>query len=152
MDKEKFFCPFTHKTCHECILYRGRHCFIDNHLKEKAQHTKPADIKADFQTLAEALQPQPEVTLWSIDDAARTGDMPQIVLRVIDVENGTSEVHLLEEARQWDWGDEQTIRLIDGRHLTGWDELIALMTHKAAKGYSEVKLYVAPRFMVLAGG
>jgi hypothetical protein len=145
MDKGKFLCPFTNATCHECVLYRGRHCFIDNHLKEKAQHSRPVDIKADFQALDEALQPQ-------IDDGARTGDMPQIALRVVDVENGTSEVHSLEEARQWDWRDEQTIRLIDGRHLRSWDDLIEMMTHKAAKGYPEVKLYVAPRFMVLAGG
>ena len=145
MDKGKFLCPFTNETCHECALYRGRHCFIDNHLKERAQRNKPADIKADFQTLAEALRPRP-------DDHARAGDMPQIALRVVDVENGTSEICLLEAARQWDWGDEQTVRLIDGRQLTSWDGLLEVMAHKAAKGYPEAKLYVAPRFMVLAGG
>ena len=145
MDKGKFLCPFTNKTCHECVLYRGRHCFIDNHLQEKAHRSKPADIKADFQALSEALHPQSE-------GRARSGEMPQIALRVIDVEKGTSEVCPLEEARQWDWGDEQTIRLIDGRQLTSCDGLVEILAHKAAKGYPEVKIYVAPRFMVLAGG
>jgi len=145
MDKGKFLCPFTNKTCHDCVLYRGRHCFIDNHLREKAHHGDPADIKANFQALSKALQPY-------VDDHVRVGNMPQIALRVVDVENGTSELCPLEEARQWDWGDEQTIRLIDGRQLTSWDGLIEVMAHKAAKGYPEVKIYVAPRFMVLAGG
>ena len=145
MEKGKFLCPFTNKTCHECVLYRGRHCFIDNHLQVKAHRSDPADIKVDFQALFEALQPQQE-------DGARAGELPQIVLRVIDVENGTSEVFPLEEARQWHWGDEQMVRMIDGRQLTSWDGLVEVMAHKAAKGYPEVKLYVAPRFMVLAGG
>jgi hypothetical protein len=145
MDKGKFICPFTHKTCHECVLYRGRHCFIDNHLQDKAQRSNPADIKDDFQTLFEALKPQP-------DDSVRAGVLPQIPLRIIDVENGTSELRPLDEARQWNWRDEQTVRMIDGSQLTSWDDLLAVMVHKAAKGYPEVKLYVAPRFMVLAGG
>jgi hypothetical protein len=91
MEKSKFVCPFTNKTCHECALYRGRHCFIDNHLQEKAQRRKPADIKANFQALSEALTPE-------VDAGARAGEMPLIALRVVDVENGTSEVCPLEEA------------------------------------------------------
>jgi hypothetical protein len=145
MEKSKFVCPFTNKACHECVLYRGRHCFIDNHLQEKAHRRKPADIKADFQALSDALQPR-------LEEGVRSGEVPQITLRVIDVENGTSEVCMLEEVRRWDWGDEQTVRMIDGRQLTSCDGLIEVMAHKAVKGYPEVKLYVAPRFMVLAGG
>jgi hypothetical protein len=145
MPKGNYVCPFTNKSCHQCVLYRGRHCYLDNHREGRAHISDSAEIKADFQALFEALQPE-------LDAGTQSGEIPRITLRVIDVENGTSNICPLEEARRWDWGDEQTIRLIDGRHLTSWDGLVEVLAHKAAKGYPEVKLYVAPRFMVLAGG
>ena len=145
MEKSKFVCPFTNQSCHRCMLYRGRHCYIDNHQKDRVQSSGTDDIKAYFKVLDEALTPQ-------LDAGARSGEMPHITLRVIDVENGISSVCPLEQARQWDWNDEQTIRMIDGRHITSWDTLFNVLSHKAAKGYPEVKLYEAPRFMVLAGG
>ena len=145
MEKSKFVCPFTNTSCHVCMLYRGRHCYIDNHQKARVQSSDTADIKEYFKALDEALTP-------SLDAGARSGKTPQITLRVIDVENGTSSVCPLEQAKTWDWDDEQVMRMIDGRHITSWNQLVDVLSYKAEKGYQEVKLYEAPRFMVLAGG
>jgi hypothetical protein len=145
MSKGDLVCPFTNKSCHDCVLYRGRHCYLDNHQKDRANISDSADIKAYFQTLDEALTPQ-------LDAGLRSEKELDIRLKVIDVENGVTRVCPLEEARTWDWDNEQVMRIIDGRHITSWDKLVAMLSLKAEKGYQEVKLYEAPRFMVLAGG
>jgi hypothetical protein len=145
MEKSKFVCPFTNQSCHVCMLYRGRHCYIDNHQKDRLHNSETVHIKAYFQALNEALTPQPEA-------GTRSGKTPHITLRVIDVENGTSSVCPLEQAQTWDWDNEQVMRIIDGRHITSWNQLVVVLSYKAEKGYQEVKLYEAPRFMVLAGG
>jgi hypothetical protein len=71
---------------------------------------------------------------------------------VINVETGESRVFSLEEARAWEWGDSDTVRQIDGIQIDSWDKLIKVLSYKAESGQQEVKLYEAPRFMVLAGG
>ena len=143
--KSDFVCPFTHKTCRECVLYRGRHCYLDNHQKGKSYVSDVAEIRTYFQALDKALTPQ-------FDAGMRFSKEPPITLKIIDVENGTTRVCELGEAETWDWGNEQVLRIIDGRHITSWDKLVELLSYKAVKGYQEVKLYEAPRFMVLAGG
>ena len=143
--KVNFVCPFTNKTCHECALYRGRHCYLDNHQKGRANISDSADIESYFQALEEALTPH-------FDAGVRSEIELHITLRVIDVENGTSSVCPLGGAKAWDWDNEQVMRIIDGRHITSWDTLVDVLSYKAEKGYQEVKLYEAPRFMVLAGG
>jgi hypothetical protein len=145
MSKGNFVCPFTNKSCHDCVLYRGRHCYLDNHQKDRANISDSADIKAYFHALEEALTLQ-------LDAGLRLDKEPHVTLKVIDVENGTTKICPLEEAKAWDWDNEQVMRIIDGRHVTSWDKLVELLSYKAEKGYQEVKLYEAPRFMVLAGG
>jgi hypothetical protein len=145
MVKGKFVCPFTKESCHECVLYRGRHCYLDNHQKGKARISDSADIKAYFQALDEALTPRVDAGLHSQTELT-------ISLKVIDVENGMTRACPLEEAKTWDWDNEQVIRIIDGRHITSWDKLVEMLSYKAESGRQEVKLYEAPRFMVLAGG
>jgi hypothetical protein len=71
---------------------------------------------------------------------------------VINVETGESRVYSLEEARAWEWGNSDMVRQIDGIQIDSWDKLIKVLSYKAKSGHQEVKLYEAPRFMVLAGG
>ena len=44
------------------------------------------------------------------------------------------------------------MRVIDGWQVTSMEMLFEIMCYKAEKGYKEVELYEAPRFMLLAGG
>jgi hypothetical protein len=147
-------CPFTDTPCEECGLYRGRHYYIRNCQKNKDCILEPRDggvphqeeLKAYFQAL------ENELVISRPEGGHRTQTGLPIRLKVVDVENGVTRVCPLEEAKTWDWGNEQVMRLIDGRHITNWDQLVEVLSYKADKGYQEVKIYEAPRFMVLAGG
>jgi hypothetical protein len=158
MTKEDFVCPFDHKPCHECVLYRGRHYYIDScrdnqyhHVRESrdnresAAHRQMPDIQAYFRALENQVEP------WADVEPLPETDLP-IRLRVINVETGENSVYSLAEVKQWDWGDLETVRQIDGIQIDSWEKLVKVLSYKAALGHEEVKLYEAPRFMVLAGG
>jgi len=87
---------------------------------------------------------------WAVEHKPETG--PEIKLKVIDMESGETRTCELEETKDWDWSDTTTMRIVDGRQVTSWDKLVELASYKAQKGDREVKLYEAPRFMLLAGG
>jgi hypothetical protein len=153
MTKGEFVCPFDHRSCHECVLYRGRHYYIDDCRKDRGDisASKPpvnnhsGDLQAYFQALESQIEP------WADVKPLPERDL-QIRLMVINVETGESRVYSLAEARAWEWGDSETVRQIDGIQIDSWDKLIKVLSYKAESGHQEVKLYEAPRFMVLAGG
>jgi len=153
MTKGEFVCPFDHRSCHECVLYRGRHYYIDTCRRDRgdSSSSKPSadnhsgDLQAYFQALESQIEP------WADVKPLPEGDL-QIRLMVINVETGENRVYSLEEARSWEWGDSDTVRQIDGIQIDSWDKLIKILSYKAESGLQEVKLYEAPRFMVLAGG
>jgi hypothetical protein len=153
MTKGEFVCPFDHRSCHECVLYRGRHYYIDSCRKDGGDisTSKPSDSNhlGDLQSYFQALESQIEP--WADTDPLPEHDL-KVRLRVINVETGENEVFSLEEVRTWDWGDQETVRLIDGVQVNSWDKLTKILSYKVLSGRQEVKLYEAPRFMALAGG
>jgi len=42
--------------------------------------------------------------------------------------------------------------MIGGFQITSWDKLVEIACFKAGKGYQEVEVYEAPRFILLGGG
>ena len=68
------------------------------------------------------------------------------------METGDNKVYSLAEAKQWDWGDQETVRQVDGVQIDSWEKLVKVLSYKVKSGHQEVKFYEAPRFMVLAGG
>ena len=157
MTKGEFVCPFSHKSCYECVLYRGKHYYIDTCRKEggnngdRSDNRTPAvpyrsaDLKKDFQTLESQVEPWADVVPLPDRDL-------QMRLVVINVETGENRVYSPADARTWDWDDSETVRQIDGIQIDSWDKLRKVLSYKAKSGQQEVKLYEAPRFMVLAGG
>jgi hypothetical protein len=153
MTKGEFVCPFDHRSCHECVLYRGRHYYIDTCRKDRGDisasqqpvNNHAGDLRAYFQALESQIEPWADVKPLPEQDL-------QVKLMVINVETGESRVYSLEEARAWKWGNPDTVRQIDGIQIDSWDKLIQVLSYKAESGHQEVKLYEAPRFMVLAGG
>jgi hypothetical protein len=77
---------------------------------------------------------------------------PGIKLKVIDVENRTARTCDFNETKEWNWDNPEMMRVIDGWQVTSMGMLFEIMCHKAERGYEEVELYEAPRFMLLAGG
>jgi hypothetical protein len=151
MAKIDMLCPFNHRLCDECPLYRGRHYYLSfcekyrGYIGEPKGNTKSAINyhPVDFQALSRLVQP------WSGHGIEAK---PKIKLKVIDMENGETRVCQLEEARTWDWSNPEMIRMIGGVQITSWDKLVEVASFKAKKGYQEVKVYEGPRFMLLGGG
>jgi hypothetical protein len=151
MAKINMLCPFSHRLCDECPLYRGRHyylCFCDKYrgyIGESKESTKSGTDhhSVDFQALRKLMEP------WA---GRRVEAEPKVKLKVIDMESGKVRVCKLDEARTWDWGNPEMMRMIGGVQITSWDKLVELVSFKAKKGYQEVEVYEAPRFMLLGGG
>lgn len=152
MAKTNMLCPFSQRLCSECPLYRGRHYYLSScqqyrgYIGKSKESTKPGNNHSpvDFQAMWKLVQP------WA--ESSQPETEPKIRLRLIDVENETSRVFDLAEAKNWDWSDPEMMRLIGDLQITSWEKLVELVRFKAKKGHREVDIYEAPRFMLLGGG
>jgi hypothetical protein len=82
----------------------------------------------------------------------QTKDEPKMRLKVIDVEDQITRICEFNEAKTWNWSKPAPLRLIDGRQVNSLECLTEILNGKAEKGYQEVEICEAPRFMLLAGG
>ena len=152
MAKTNMLCPFSQRLCSECPLYRGRHYYLSlcqqyrGYIGKSKENTKPGTNhhSVDFQALWKLVQP------WA--ESSQPETEPEVKLRLIDVENETSRVCDLDEAKTWDWSNPEMMRLIGDLQVTSWDKLVEIVRFKAKKGHREVDIYEAPRFMLLGGG
>jgi len=161
MSKIAMVCPFTNNTCTECPIYRGRHHYISFSKEhrgstiEQKEHAKPFTfpVSIEFQSVRKSagpylvLPPFPHTGKHN-----RKRSEPEIKLKVIDVESRTTRICSFNETKEWSWDNPETMRIIDGWQVTSMEMLLEIMCHKAEKGYEEVEVYEAPRFMLLAGG
>jgi hypothetical protein len=151
MAKTSMLCPFSQRLCSECPLYRGRHYYLSlcrqyrGYIGKSRENTKSGTNhkSVDFQALWKLVQP------WA---GSPPETEPKIRLKLIDVENETSRVCDLDEAKAWDWSDPTTMRVIGDLQVSSWDKLVEIARFKAKKGHREVDIYEAPRFMLLGGG
>ena len=153
MAKTNMLCPFNYRLCEECPLYRGRHYYLSlckkyrGYIGEPEGNTKSGTNhqSIDFQTLGRLVEP------WA-DTNFQPETTPKVKLKVIDMESGKVRVCELDEAKTWEWGNPEIMRMIGGVQITSWDKLVELVSFKAKKGDQEVEVYEAPRFILLGGG
>ena len=153
MIKTTITCPFSNKGCKECGVYRGRHHYLslcNEHQgssdPQKGHGKSPIhSLSLEFQALKSAVRPV-------ADKNNETRMELTMRLKVIDMESRATRICELSELKRWDWSNPKIWRLIDGRQVTSLDSLIEILCYKAEKGFKEVELYEAPRFMLLAGG
>jgi hypothetical protein len=152
MAKIDMVCPFSNRLCSECPLYRGRHYYLSlcqkyrGYIGKPKGNTEPSNNHApvDFQAMWKMVQP------WT--EGSPPEAEPEIKLKLIDAEDETSRTFDLEEAKTWDWNDPTIMRVIGDLQITSWAKLVEMVRYKAKKGYRELKIYEAPRFMLLGGG
>jgi hypothetical protein len=161
MAKTAVVCPFTKNTCTECPIYRGRHHYLsffrghqgstDN---QKAQVKRPVVRRSiESQPLKKSVGPYLVLPPFPhTGKHSRKRSEPEIKLKVIDVESRTTRICSFNETKEWSWDNPELMRIIDGWQVTSMEMLLEIMYQKAEKGYEEVELYEAPRFMLLAGG
>jgi hypothetical protein len=151
MAKTNMLCPFSNRLCSECPLYRGRHYYLSLCQKYRGHIGGPGDNKpgdnhqpVDFSAMWKLVQP------WA--EGPKPETEPKVKLRLVDAENETSRFFELDEAKTWDWSDPTIMRVIGDLQVTSWDKLVEIVRFKAKKGYEQVDIYEAPRFMLLGGG
>ncbi len=146
-------CPFTHRLCKDCALYRGRHCYLSfckqyrGYTGESKENTK-SDTNhnsVDFQALWKLVEP------WAGASRRPEAEL-ELKLKVIDMESGETRTCQFEETKTWDWSSPELVRVVGDLHITSRDKLVELLRYKAEKGYQEVVVYELPRFMLLGGG
>lgn len=138
-------CPFTHKLCEECSLYRGRHLYIS---KQCNFNNSKEYFFSDWQVRSKEFKE----LIVSLKNNNHKNREPEIKVKVINMETEEERTSEFEELKKWNWSDPDIWRLIDGQQITSLNQLIEILNHKAEKGLKEVKIYEAPRFILLAGG
>jgi hypothetical protein len=127
---------WEHGYCPDCDLYTKGLC--------KGYPVKPKDENtATFQALGSS-------TRTEASDVQCEG--LKIRLKLFDVENNTSSICGLDEAKTWDWKDPTMMWVIGDFQITSFEQLLFMLREKEEKGIQEVTLRQAPRFMMLAGG
>jgi hypothetical protein len=143
-------CPFNGKACVECAVYRGRHCSSGPPGALGAASGRdpacgsPGGLRAsDFQHF-EAMR-TPRSTFGESEE------LP-VLVKLLDVEEGTSRFCDPSEPLRWDWGNPDLLRLVDGWQVHSFAKLQEILRYKAENGCREVEVKEVPRFMLLAGG
>jgi hypothetical protein len=132
---------WSHGYCPDCDIYKGNGGLCPGY---------PVEPKDTDQTIFEALG---HSGCWlPMDEPAKDAAMPTVKLTLIDAEYKTSRPCDLEEARTWDWGNPDIMRIVGKWHIKDFDMLLFILREKQDKGIQEVDIFEAPRFMVLAGG
>ena len=152
MAKTNMLCPFSDRLCSECPLYRGRHYYLGScqkyrgYIEKEEGKTESGNNHrpVDFEEMWQLVQP------WT--EGSPSQSQPKVKLRLIDVDLETSRDFELEEAKSWNWDDPETMRMIGNLQVTSWDKLVEILHFKEKKGYRQVDVYEAPRFMLLGGG
>jgi hypothetical protein len=88
---------------------------------------------------------------WTLEPA----DLEKIrnmKVRVVYRETGESKYCTLDEAKTWDWGNQDMWRIVSGWQITSFKGLLSMMHMKAQKGIEEVEILESPRCLMLAGG
>ena len=85
-------------------------------------------------------------------EAADLEKIFKMKVKIVYRETGESRYCTLDEAKTWDWGNQDTWRIISGWQITSFKGLISMMHLKAQKGLQEVEVLESPRCLMLAGG
>jgi hypothetical protein len=131
---------WSHGNCVVCDTYKDRGGLCAGY---------PTKANDNHATRFEALG-QSDRVLKS--DGETSKDTLKIRLKLIDVENNTSRICELAEAKTWDWGNPVIMRLIGDWQIKNYKTLLFILNEKEGKGLEEVIIYETPRYKLLAGG
>ena len=155
MAKLDFLCPITQVLCKDCSLYRGRHYsmpFCKLYRERSKNSPDPARrepiTEESVKELNRMLEPWKNETALSVTpDSYR-----EVKIKITDMETDAVRYCQVEELENWDWGNPEQTRLIDGRQVTSFDQFVRMVAYLMEEGHNEIDLYEAPRFMMLGGG
>jgi hypothetical protein len=85
-------------------------------------------------------------------EATELEKISKMKVKVVYRETGESRYCSLDEAKTWDWGNQDTWRIVSGWQITSFNGLLSMMHMKAQKGLEEVEVLESPRCLMLAGG
>jgi len=160
MPENVYECPFSHRECRNCPIYRGRHSYIvpkdGDETPQPRIVRKPDDWQARFKEVLQNKDdevPKPEKALHirprrkNADGDGKKRKEYRISLRVLDRETGETRACTVSEASKWDWDNRQKVRSIGPWHVYSFERLLAILAEKAEAGCEEVELTEAPFYM-----
>ena len=157
MPENVYTCPFSHRECRNCPIYRGRHSYIT--IKDSDGTPQPRILKKpdDWQAKFKAVVRNREDDISRVKEAEQLkqhetdaqGDGKErkeykIKLTVLDAETGETITCTVAEASTWDWGNWQKVRAIGPWHIYSFERLLAILAQKAESGCEEIDMTEAP--------
>ena len=135
MARNKTICPFNHRACIDCVLYRGRH--------QCSGEVKPIDDFLALNEMQSMLAPK-----TSLKESG-----PNIKIMYINIEDRTSKEVQPDELQNLDWDNNFFVRKIDGIHIHSWETLLGVLKYKEeTEGKNFVEFIESPGFMLYGGG
>jgi len=149
MAKTPMRCPFNEKMCKECQIYRGRHYYLcanehyRGHIKTN-QSTDPThpSPNMDMTAIKKIFEP------WSVASDKTEVPEAKLKIKVIDREAGTERYCEFEETKNWDWKNTVMMRLVNGKHVTSFEEFAEIARYQQSKGAEELVVFDSPAFML----
>ena len=141
LKKGQRLCPISHRDCKQCVLYRGKHVYLN--VCRAAPGTPDKKIKTLSSGKSAGIKSRSQVIKKVV-----TGPLPNIVIKVIDAETEASVLHDLQEAEKWDWSDSTLTRVSEDKNVDNWEELVEIARSKAKSGYRELVVREIPRFLL----
>ena len=141
MKKNQRLCPISHRDCKQCVLFRGKHLYLN--VCKAAPGTPDKKIKALSSGKPVVYKSAKKVTKKTVAEP-----LPVITLKVIDAETEASSFCDLKEAEKWDWNDSTLTRVSEDINVDNWEQLVEIARFKAKNNYRELVVREIPRFML----
>lgn len=158
MPENVYKCPFSHRECRSCPIYRGKHSYVISKDGEEAPDSRVLrNVDIDWQKSFKETLGKSGKTSLDPDHAVLLGPQGTLVdsrgkeinirLTFFDKETGDRRPCTLVEASTLDWGNRQKVRSIGAWHIYSFERLLAVLAHKAEAGCEEAELVEAPFYM-----
>ena len=139
-------CPFSHRDCRQCAIFRGKHLYLN--VCKAAPGTPDKKIKALSSSKPVVYKTAKGVSGPRIKKSD-TEALPGIAIKVIDAATEESAYHGLKEAEKWDWNDPTLTRVSEDVNVYSWEELVEIARSRAKSGYREMVVRIVPRYMLI---
>ena len=138
MTKTPMRCPFNDKICPECSLYRGRYYYLCT-CKQYRGYIKPDNLDSVYSSRQpiDSNSIKKLLKLWS-NGGNNLEAIPDINLKVFDIEDNAERRCEFAEIKNWDWNDPLIVRLVHGVHITSWHQLLEIMHYEATRGTKDI--------------
>lgn len=145
MNINRTICPFNHRACINCTLYRGRH-----QCSGVVQNINDKNVLDELEKML-----QPDKAAAAVSSNSDMSDLKDVRITYVNVEDMTSQDVFLTELKEMDvdWDSTFMMRKIAGIHIYSWESLLKVVKHKIeTENNYHIELVESPAHMLYGGG